>query len=144
MPGGLLLQDFWILSRRNPHGQLGYGKLQALARISHPAELSFADEAGFWAGSARGRDEPWHRGRAKGQLRTMNVSAVGLGFWRVCGSRRGGACQAGEPRALARHRSGFNEVTRKRGLASPFVHSALPITRRRRDHESFIDQRKSR
>src|SRR5512147_47086 len=32
----------------------------------------------------------------------------------------------------------------KRGLVSPWVHSALPITRRRRDQLSRVDQRKSR
>ena len=38
----------------------------------------------------------------------------------------------------------MNEVTRKRGLASPRAHSALPITRRRRDQLSLVDQSKSR
>ena len=37
----------------------------------------------------------------------------------------------------------FSEVTTKRGLASPRVHSALPTTRRRRDQLSSVDQRKS-
>src|SRR3954447_20545410 len=46
------------------------------------------------------------------------------------------------PRAA--HRSGLSEVTRKRGFASPRVHSALAITRRRRDQLSLVDQRKSR
>src|SRR3954469_10283884 len=36
-----------------------------------------------------------------------------------------------------------SEVTMKRGLASPSVHSALPMTRRMRLHLSKVDQRKS-
>src|SRR5277367_6017239 len=40
--------------------------------------------------------------------------------------------------------SGLREVTRKRGLAPPRAHSALPITRRRRDQLSLVDQSKSR
>src|SRR4051794_41839010 len=44
---------------------------------------------------------------------------------------------------LASISAAVREVTIKRGLASPSVHSALPITRRIRLQLSRVDQRKS-
>src|SRR4051794_35967190 len=109
--------------------RIGASRLRPLFPELHTSDYSFAcPGSSTWVDKVSSRDTP-----------TLNLMA-----------HRGGMAlddpQVAQTRSYSRLASisvAGSEVTMKRGLASPWVHSALPMTRRMRLQLSRVDQRKS-
>src|SRR3954451_16104006 len=109
--------------------RIGASRIRPLSPELHTSDYSFAcPGSSTWVDKVSSRDTP-----------TLNLMA-----------HRGGMAlddpQVAQTRSYSRLASisvAGSEVTMKRGLAAPSVHSALPMTRRTRLQLSKVDQRKS-